>query len=84
MTQDTNEIFAAIKEQLASRGIDEAKIRPEANLQKDLGLDSLDAVEMASDLEERFGIEIPDTELENVQTVGDTIELIQPKVGASS
>ena len=81
---EREEIFAAIKEQLSGRGIDEDKIKPEASLQGDLGLDSLDAVEMASDLEERFGIEIPDTELENVETIGDTIELIGPKVGASA
>lgn len=83
MAQSKEEIFTAIKEQLSGRGIDEQQIKPEAKLQDDLGLDSLDAVEMASDLEERFGIEIPDDELENVETIGDTIDLIEPKVGVA-
>ncbi len=84
MGESREAIFTAIREQLSERGIDEGKIKPEAHLQKDLGLDSLDAVEMASDLEERYSIDIPDTELENVETVNDTIDLIEPKVCANA
>lgn len=80
----TQEILDAIKEQLGERGIDKDKVTPEANLQVDLGLDSLDAVEMATSLEEQFSIDIPDTELENVQTVQDTMDLVEGKVGAPS
>lgn len=37
----------------------------------DLGADSLDMVELVMAFEERFGIEIPDDDAENMTTVGD-------------
>lgn len=78
------EIFEALKEHLVGRGIDADKVTMEAELQSDLGLDSLDTVEMTVGLEDRFGIEIPDSELEGVQTVNDAVELIEQKVAVGT
>jgi acyl carrier protein len=79
-----NEIFEALKEHLVGRGIDSAKVTAEADLAGDLGLDSLDTVEMTVGIEDRFGIEIPDEELENVRTVNDAIDLIEQKAAVST
>lgn len=57
-------------------GIDESEIVPEAQLQGDLDLDSIDLVWLAMELEDMFGIRIPDDKLERVETVGDVIELV--------
>ncbi len=40
--------------------IDVSQVTPEAEFVKDLGVDSLDIVELIMALEEKFGIEIPD------------------------
>lgn len=47
-----------------------------AAFQKDLGLDSLDTVELVMALEEEFAIEIPDSEADKIQSCGDAISYI--------
>lgn len=44
---------------------------------KDLGIDSLDFVEMVTDFEQKFNIEITDEELMEIKTVGDILELMK-------
>jgi acyl carrier protein len=73
------EIFEAVKTHLEGRGIEENKITPQATLLGDLDLDSLDTMEMTLQMEERFGIEIPDQELEGLETVQDAVNLIEKK-----
>jgi acyl carrier protein len=84
MAAKREEIFAALKEHLVGRGIEEDKVTPEAHLANDLGLDSLDTTEMTVTLEDRFGIEIPDEDLEGLQTVNDAVDLIEQKVAVST
>jgi acyl carrier protein len=43
---------------------------------KDLGVDSLDIVELVMELEEEFGITIPDDQAEKLKTLGDVIDFI--------
>lgn len=47
------------------------KVTPDAKIVDDLGADSLDVVELLSQLEDEFGIIIPDDEVENLVTVAD-------------
>ncbi len=46
-------------------GVEEGKITEDAHFMDDLGADSLDTVELIMQLEEEFGIEIPDEDAEN-------------------
>jgi acyl carrier protein len=46
----------------------------------DLEADSLDLVELVMALEEEFEIEVPETELEGVKTVGQAYELVESKI----
>jgi len=84
MNEVHEEIFGTIRSHLAGRGIDQEVVTPEADLASDVGLDSLDVVELTLALEERYGIEIPDEDLENVATVRDAIELIEAKTSAGA
>ncbi len=63
-----------IEEQLM---VDESEITDDATFIEDLGADSLDVVEMIMELEDEFGIEIPDEEAEKLTTVGEAIEYIR-------
>ena len=47
------------------------KVTADAKIVEDLGADSLDVVEVLSQLEDEFGITIPDEDVENLVTVGD-------------
>ncbi|WQY03385.1 acyl carrier protein [Helicobacter pylori] len=67
----------AIAEQLE---IDVSQVTPEAKFVKDLGVDSLDIVELIMALEERFGIEIPDEQAEKIVNVGDVMRYIEKQL----
>ena len=47
------------------------KVTVDAKIVDDLGADSLDVVELLSQLEDEYNIVIPDDEVENLVTVGD-------------
>ena len=57
-------------------GIEESNITNNSNLFNDLGLDSLDIVELTVLFEEEFNISIPDEETENLKTVQNIIEYL--------
>ena len=62
---ETEEIFEKVKTVIVEQlGIDEANVRMESSFLDDLGADSLDIVEFIMALEEEFGIEIPDEDVE--------------------
>ncbi len=53
--------------------IEASQVTPETSLRDDLELSSLQAVTLVMDLEDQFGIEVEDEELESLQTVGDIL-----------
>ena len=67
-------IFDKIKDQLQ---VEESDVDMDTNLMKDLSADSLDAVEIIMAIEEEFGIEIPDEDAENFQTVADLVKYVE-------
>ncbi|ACL69786.1 acyl carrier protein [Halothermothrix orenii] len=58
-------------------GVDPDEVTPEASFIDDLGADSLDVVELVMAFEEEFGIEIPDEDAENIETVQDAVDYIE-------
>ncbi len=52
-------------------------IKPESDVVKDLGADSLDVVAMVMEMETEFGIEIPDEDLTKLKTVADAMRYIE-------
>lgn len=61
--------------------IDEEKIAPEARLKEDLGIDSLDFVDIVVIVEKKFGFKIQAEEMRGVTTVALFCDYIQSKVG---
>ncbi|MBR2666780.1 MAG: acyl carrier protein [Oscillospiraceae bacterium] len=70
-------IFEAIAELIADRlEVSADSVKPESSF-RDLGIDSLDTVELLMDLEDKLGMEI---ELDQkVETVGDLVAFIESK-----
>jgi len=60
--------------------VDPEQVTMEARFGDDLDADSLDLVELVMALEEAFDIEVPEEDLEGVETVGQAYELVQSKL----
>jgi acyl carrier protein len=76
---------ARVKEIIINElGVEPEKVTSEASFVEDLGADSLDTVELVMAFEEEFGIEIPDEDAEQLQTVGDAIRYLQEKGGGAA
>jgi len=60
-------------------GIDEEEVKLEANLIDDLGVDSLEIFEIVMSLEDEFGIEIPNEDIEGIKTVKEIVDYIQTR-----
>ncbi|HAF26501.1 MAG TPA: acyl carrier protein [Lachnospiraceae bacterium] len=58
---------------------DDIDITEETSLKDDLGADSLDLFELITAFQDEYGVEIPEEELESIQTVGDIIEFMKSK-----
>jgi acyl carrier protein len=72
------DIEAKVKEIIVNElGVEPEKVTSDASFVEDLGADSLDTVELVMAFEEEFGIEIPDEEAEQLQTVGDAVRYVQ-------
>lgn len=56
--------------------VDAAKVTAESRFSEDLGLDSLDAVEVVMAIEDEFAVEIPDAEADKMASVSDAVEYI--------
>jgi len=53
-----------------------SKVTPTAKFKEDLGLDSLDVVEVVMAIEEEFALEIPDNEADKISTIEEAIQYI--------
>jgi acyl carrier protein len=64
--------------------VEPAQVTEKARFKEDLEADSLDLVELVMALEESFDISVPEEDLEGVLTVGQAVDLVLSKVGAST
>lgn len=71
-------VFEKVKTIIADQlAIDEDSITMESNVIDDLGADSLDVVDVLSQLQDEFSIDVPDSEIENMKTIGDIVNYIE-------
>ena len=78
---DKKQIEQKVKEILADRlDIDINKIELDSDLVDDLGMDSFASVETMFEIEEEFGIEIPEKDLAEVKVVRDIVKYISSRI----
>ena len=71
-------IFEKLKEIIIDQlDVDESEVTLSADIQSDLGADSLDVVDLIMSLEDELEREIPDEAVENIKTVGDIVSYIE-------
>lgn len=64
-------------------GIAPAEIKDSSNYRQDLGLDSLSALEVVVDVEYAYKIKVPEERIQSIQTVQDTIAVVQEYLAAA-
>jgi len=77
--QALSELQSILVEQL---GVDASEVVETASFSEDLNADSLDLVEMIMEMEDKFGVKIPDEDAEKITTVGDAVDYIVARSGS--
>ncbi|MBR4510946.1 MAG: acyl carrier protein [Ruminococcus sp.] len=71
-------VFDKLKEIIVEQlGVEEDVVTPEANIQEDLGADSLDIVDLIQTIEDEYDLSIPDEAVEEIKTVNDIVNYIE-------
>jgi len=71
-------LFDEVKEVVVEQlNVNPDEVKEDSKFVENLGADSLDVVELVMALEEKFDIEIPDSDAEKIATVGDAIKYIE-------
>jgi acyl carrier protein len=73
--QEITEGLAEILEEVA--GVNPEDVAEDKSFTDDLDVDSLSMVEVVVAAEEKFGVKIPDNEVQNLKTVGDAVSFIE-------
>ena len=56
--------------------VDESKITMDSDIVEDFEADSIEMVDIVMDIEDEFGVEIPDDAMETMHRIGDVVEYI--------
>ena len=77
------EIFESIREILTNEeNVKVEGLKLESNLKTDLGLDSLDVVELLMELEKKYMIHIQDSDVTKMNTINDIINVVVKSINS--
>ena len=65
-----------------AKNLDPSAVRMESRMKDELGIDSLDGMSIIFDLENAFGIEIPEDAAQRAETVGELVDGVRQLVDA--
>ncbi|MFI6429388.1 meromycolate extension acyl carrier protein AcpM [Rhodococcus oryzae] len=78
MATSQEKIVAGIAEIVEEvTGIEPSEVTIEKSFVNDLDIDSLSLVEIAVQLEDKYGVTIPDEDMQSLRTVGDAVAYVQ-------
>ena len=77
-TKSKEQIEQRVTDALVEFGEERENVTPQARFE-DLDVDSLDLVELAQIVEDEYGVEMTDADLDKLETVGDAVDLIASK-----
>jgi acyl carrier protein len=75
------ELFEQMKVVLSKElDVPDEKLRLDSSLVDDLGADSLDLVQLALEMEERFGVELSERDVIGLKSVGDVVKYVDARI----
>ncbi len=82
---DAEHVLKRVKEIIHNvTSIPVATIADDASFRDDLDLDSLSLLEIAVDVDYEFKLGVPEEELQQLKTIGETVELVLRKAAAKA
>ncbi|MFL9483259.1 acyl carrier protein [Chitinophagaceae bacterium LWZ2-11] len=76
-----NNVETTIKQILTDKlGLDEKQLTDQASFTGNLGVDSLDVIEVIMEVEKEFDIKIPDEDAESLTTVGALVNYVSHQI----
>ncbi len=73
-------VFEKVRSILSEQfDVEEDSITLETSIINDLGADSLDVVDLLMNIDDEFGVEVPDEDVEKVKTVEDLVAYIEAR-----
>ncbi len=77
MSLDRDEVTEKVREHLAAElDVEPQAITESTRFRDDLDADSLDLYELVMELEDSYGIQLPEDEAARIETVGDAVEFV--------
>ena len=73
---ERNEVFADVAEIINNTLIEKRSIELQHMLVEDLDMDSIGFVELVTELEDKYGVEIDDNEIEDFKTVEEIVDFV--------
>ena len=71
-------VFERIREIICDQlDLEEDKVTMDSDIMEDFEADSLDVVDLVMSIEDEFGLEVPDDQIENFRTVGDVVRYFE-------
>ena len=71
-------VFERIREIICDQlDLEEDKVTMDSDIMEDFEADSLDVVDLVMSIEDEFGLEVPDDQIESFRTVGDVVRYIE-------
>ena len=71
-------VFERVREIICDQlDLEEDKVTMDSDIMEDFEADSLDVVDLVMSIEDEFGLEVPDDQIENFRTVGDVVRYIE-------
>ena len=71
-------VFERIREIICDQlDLEEDKVTMDSDIMEDFEANSLDVVDLVMSIEDEFGLEVPDDQIENFRTVGDVVRYIE-------
>ena len=85
MSLDRDIVLEKVRSHLAEElGVDAGSINDDTHFRDDLEADSLDLYELVMELEDTYGVKMSEQEAEEIVTVGQAVDFVAERAGASS
>jgi acyl carrier protein len=74
---ESNVFDAVVNIFVQKLGVSQVLLRPEARLVEDIGMDSIDRVQLTSAVEREFHVRVPDEQIDGLLVVADIVRMVE-------